>query len=84
MTGDVGEILKNIALVITAVSGLVASLAALRTGKRAEQTAKRAEDAATTAHAKASEAVREQINFALKRSAKQAVQELAAQGNSHE
>ncbi|MDX1931998.1 MAG: hypothetical protein SFU56_05280 [Capsulimonadales bacterium] len=68
-TAEVIGLLKEMAVVVTAVSGLIASLAALRTGKRAYDAAARAQEAATEAQTRATEAVREQIHFALKRAA---------------
>ena len=51
----------------------IGSIVFERLSSKARRAAAKAQEAAEAAHVKASEAVREQINFALKRAAKEAV-----------
>jgi len=69
MSGSLDDIFTVLREGTEFLAGLAALIAALRAGRAADK----ARVSAETAHDKAAEAVKQQISFALKRSAKDAV-----------
>jgi hypothetical protein len=68
-SGEVVAILREAAAFLTSLAAVIAAISARRTAQEAKK-------AAATAHEKATEAVREQINFGLRRVARETVQEM--------